>query len=150
MDGISVAAVATGENCLPATLSHGPDTTRCAGLCAIVALPYFLWTRLFHPSGPPAAVKGERDVLERLYRETDGPNWVKNEHWGDPAVPIGRWHGVKVSHGERYSPISNFPLIMYLCLIVLRQLNGSGHVHKLILPRNRLRGVPPCTSRPSN
>ena len=42
----------------------------------------------------------DRDILEILYNETDGPNWVDNENWLTDA-PLGDWYGVNTDASRR-------------------------------------------------
>ena len=35
----------------------------------------------------------EREVLEALYKATDGPNWGRNDNWLTDS-PLGDWFGV--------------------------------------------------------
>ena len=55
----------------------------------------------------------DREVLVALYENTNGPNWVDQEHWLSDR-PLEEWHGVAT---DQY-----------------------GHVTHLSLPINRLRG----------
>ena len=68
-------------------------------------------------TGVECAPLSDRDILEILYKATDGPNWTNNDNWLTDA-PLEAWYGVSVDH--------------------------EGSVVKLALIRNNLTGrIPP-------
>lgn len=42
----------------------------------------------------PLQKDAERKILELLYQMTDGPKWIKHDHWLDPNIDICDWFGI--------------------------------------------------------
>lgn len=57
---------------------------------------------------------GDRDVLEALFRSTDGDGWAERNNWATDAE-LSTWFGVTV--------------------------DVNGRVEELVLPENNLQGV---------
>jgi len=62
----------------------------------------------------------ERDVLLKLYFDTDGENWANNTNWGKTDPTITAWYGVTTAI-----------------------INGEDHVTELFLRSNGLKGTIP-------
>ena len=67
------------------------------GVCAVVALPYLLWSRLFQTNSNEAThFDEEYRVLCTFYNATGGEGWLRADNWLDATKPLHTWHGVKV------------------------------------------------------
>lgn len=78
----------------------------------------------------------EREILEKLYNEMDGPNWLDNSNWLDPDISICDWYGIQCDSQSidsvssidlSYNGLKNgFPFRTYK-LPNLRELNLQGN-----------------------
>lgn len=85
----------------------------------------------------------ERDALIKLYKNTQGHNWFKQDNW-NTNQPVSTWYGITVSKidGQEY---------VYTINLYKNNLTGEiprelGNLTKLVLlnlPQNNLRGTIP-------
>jgi len=47
----------------------------------------------------------EREALTEFYYSTQGPNWIKDDHWGTDA-PVSQWHGVTVDKDNHVTELT--------------------------------------------
>ena len=127
--GTIAAACPAGGYTIEARIS-APDNTELASaranftIVAPTSEPPATATATATPTTTPTATPtatatpttSDRDVLVALYEATDGANWRRNTNWLSDK-PINTWHGVTT--------------------------DDSGHVTKLDLYRNQLRGAIP-------
>ena len=111
---------------IPPTFGGGTATVSCDQPVAVIGLHFELQpdrTITTFSTLPPAVLvplsqaTSDREVLERLYHATGGPEWNNRTNWLSDS-PLSEWHGVAT--------------------------DGSGRVTSLDLPRNGLFGnIPP-------
>ena len=120
-------ALRIGDNALTGRLPNSLRRTPLrelryanTGLCVPVDAFFQTWLAgiPFHEgTGEECAPLSDREILEIVYHETNGPDWTQSGNWLTDA-PLGQWHGVKTS--------------------------AEGRVVSLNLRRNGLRGaIPP-------
>ena len=68
------------------------------GLCAVLAIPFILWSRFFGSQNDDTVLIHEKNALIAIYNQTNGNNWIRNDNWCDNSKPISMWYGVKVSN----------------------------------------------------
>ncbi len=119
------------------------------------------------PTCPAPAEHDDREALVALYRATDGPNWVFDDHWLSDR-PLHEWYGVTTDGWGRVTELSLVTQDGDQRVGSLDnedvELTGNGlrgpipatigrldRLRYLLLPGNQLRGsVPPELSQLSN
>ncbi|MYD13351.1 MAG: hypothetical protein F4X00_06965, partial [Gemmatimonadetes bacterium] len=86
----------------------------------------------------------DREILEILYRATDGDNWTNNTNWLTDA-DLSQWHGVRAYRGK----VSSLSLRENnLAGTIPPELGGLDELRILYLGENRLSGpIPPELSK---
>ena len=114
------------------------------GLCAPADASFRAWlsTIAAHVgTGLECAPTSDREVLEILYRATDGPNWTIRTNWLTGA-PLDRWHGVDVDAEGRVSALQLVD--NNLSGVIPPELGRLAHLEDLQLFGNPLTGpIPP-------
>ena len=114
------------------------------GLCAPADASFRAWlsTIAAHVgSGLDCAPTSDRDILETLYRATDGPNWRNRTNWLTGA-PLDQWHGVDVDAEGRVTALQLVD--NNLNGVIPPELGRLAHLEDLRLFENPLTGpIPP-------
>ena len=89
-------------------------------------------------TGVECASLTDREILERLYQATDGPNWSNNANWLTDA-PLRQWHGVTVDARGR---VLRLDLAANgLQGVVPPELGGLSNLQSLDLRPSGIRGL---------
>ena len=114
------------------------------GLCAPAEAAFQSWLAsigTLSGTGQDCEARSDRDVLETLYRTTDGPNWVRSDGWLTDA-PLGEWHGVTVDSVDQVTGLDLRD--NSLTGAIPPELGNLAGLESLYLFRNRLTGaIPP-------
>ena len=92
-------------------------------------------------TGVPCPPLTDRDILESLYWQTDGPNWRSRTGWTTDA-PLDRWHGVTTDVAGRVVDL-RLPF-NGLAGPVPPEMSELDHLEWLDLSRNQLYGSIPA------
>ena len=98
------------------------------------AIPYLQGT------GIQCAPPPDREILEALYKGTDGPNWRQNGNWLSDT-PLGDWYGVEVDDSGRVVGLRLSD--NYLTGPIPLELGELANLRTLELARNQLTGPIP-------
>ena len=86
----------------------------------------------------------EREILEKFYYATNGPNWCFNDNWLSDK-PLKEWYGIKVHEGsEEKFIVKNLDLNSNQLEGVLpKEIGNLTNLQRLDLSNNKLEGVLP-------
>ena len=86
----------------------------------------------------------EREILEKIYYATNGPNWSFNDNWLSDK-PLKEWYGIKVHEGSDEKFIIK---VLYLYNnklegVLPKEIGKLTNLQKLYLNHNKLEGKIP-------
>ena len=114
------------------------------GLCAPAEEQFQTWLSgisSHEGTGVQCTLLSDRDLLEALYRATNGPDWIRSDNWLTDA-PLRDWYGVAVDGEERVAGL-HLPGIG-LTGPIPPELGGLVKLTSLSLSGNSLTGsIPP-------
>lgn len=76
---------------------HGRETDNYPCIaCSVSEVAPFLGSTACLSSTDVQAQE-ERQILQKLYLEMDGPNWLQSLNWNDPTISVCEWYGITCS-----------------------------------------------------
>jgi len=76
-------------------LGHATDNSPCLACSGSDVAPFLGSTACL--SAADVQAQNERQILENLYTELDGSNWLQSLNWNDPTVSFCEWYGITCS-----------------------------------------------------
>ena len=86
----------------------------------------------------------EREILEKIYYATNGPNWKRNDNWLSDK-PLKEWYGIEVHEGSDEKFIIKVLSLSSNKLegVLPKEIGKLTYLQELYLSSNKLEGVLP-------